>query len=407
MKTYRNIKLTRKTLTAHKVRTGLAITGIAVGVAAVIIMTAVGQGARGEVLGQIEQMGSDLISVRAGKVKTIVGRKRQVNNVTTLKLNDYSAIRDNCPSVALAAPTQYRTFRVKYGQYFSIAEIWGTTEDFPVIRNYTIAKGRFFTPEENKASIRAAVIGGQIHEDLFDKRNPLGEIIRVGNVPFEIIGVLAPKGVSFDGANEDNKIFIPINTALRRVFNLDYIDTVFVRTRGNRYMDTAESEIRQLLRERHRLDRRALPDDFTIQNQVRTIRVEKAAADSFTLLITGIAAISLLLGGVGILAVMLLTVKERTSEIGIRVAIGARSRDILVQFLGEAVTLSIAGGLIGAVSGITGAWLIGTLTQWATVVSMEAVAISTLFSLFTGLFFGVYPARKASLLDPIDAINTE
>lgn len=407
MKIYRNIKLTRKTLSAHKVRTFLALTGITVGVAAVIVMTAIGRGARVEVLGQIEQMGSNLISVRAGKVQTIVGRERQVSNVTTLKLKDFLAIQNECPSVSLAAPVQDRPLKVKYGNYFTTAEIWGTTGDFPCIRNYTAAGGRFFTPEENKASMRVAVMGDQIRQDLFGKQDPLGEIIRVGNVPFEVIGVLEPKGVSIDGANEDNKIFIPINTALRRVFNLDYINTVFVRAKGNRFMDRAESEIRQLLRERHRLDRRKMADDFTIQNQVRTIEVEKDTADSFTLLIVGIAAISLFLGGVGILAVMLLTVKERTFEIGLRVATGARPKDILVQFLSEAVILSLVGGAMGAVSGITGAWLIGALTQWTTVVPMEAVAISTLFSLFTGLFFGVYPARKASLLDPIEAIKSE
>jgi putative ABC transport system permease protein len=285
--------------------------------------------------------------------------------------------------------------------------VLGTTSDYVEIRNFRLSGGRVFTEEENKAGLRVTVLGNQIVEDLFAGTDPIGEIIRVGNIPFEVIGTLAPKGVSAEGADEDSKILIPINTALRRVFNIDYINNIHVRVARREWMDSAEADIQALLRERHRLDRFGKPDDFTIQNQLIALQAEEETSASFTVLIAGVAAISLFVGGIGILAVMLMSVRERTNEIGLRMATGARPRDILVQFLSEATLLGMMGGLTGATIGLTGSWALGIWTAWETAVSTDSIVFSLVFALTVGLFFGVYPARRASLLDPIEALRAE
>jgi putative ABC transport system permease protein len=340
-------------------------------------------------------------------METFVGRARQVGNVTTLELDDAWAVLDECPSVALAAPTQDRPLRVKFGTLSTMTTVLGTTADYVEIRNFRVSSGRLFTEEENKAALRVTVLGSEIVDDLFSGEDPIGEIIRVGNIPFEVIGTLASKGLSAEGATEDSKILIPINTALRRVFNIDYINNIHLRVAKREWMDAAAEEIRLLLRERHRLDRFGKPDDFVIQNQLIALEAEERTSTSFTLLIAGIAAISLFVGGIGILAVMLMSVRERTNEIGLRMATGARPRDIIVQFLSEATLLGMMGGLTGVAIGLTGSWALGIWTAWETAVSTDSILLSLVFTLTVGLFFGVYPARRASLLDPIEALRAE
>ena len=407
MKIYRSIKLSRHALLSHKLRTLLALVGIAIGVAAVIIMIAIGNGAQRAVLREIEAMETNLLVVSAGKMETFVGRKRQVGNVTTLELEDAETIRDECPTVALVAPSQDRPFRVKYAALSQMTTVLGTTSEYVTIRNFRLASGRVFTDDESKAALRVTVLGSQIVDDLFEGEDPVGEILRVGNIPFEVIGTLASKGVSAEGANEDDKILIPITTALRRVFNIDYINNIHVRVAKREWMNAAEADIQEILRERHRLDRLGKPDDFTIQNQVIALRAEADTSASFTALIAGVAAISLFVGGIGILAVMLMSVRERTNEIGLRMATGARPRDILVQFLSEAMLLGLMGGLTGAAIGLAGSWGVALWTAWETAVSTDSIVLSLVFALTVGLFFGVYPARRASLLDPIEALRAE
>jgi putative ABC transport system permease protein len=385
----------------------MALLGIIIGVAAVIVMIAIGHGAQRAVLQRIENMGNNLLVVNAGKVKNIVGRRRQIGNVITLKLEDAEAILESCPSVEQAAPTQEKMMKVKYGNMTTSTKILGTTPEFQSIRNFAIQEGQFFNARENRASQRIAVLGSIVHENLFYGEDPVGEMLRIGSIPFEVVGVMKSKGISPEGANEDNQIIIPLRTALRRVMNINYLNSIFVQIRNQEAMERGESEIRELLRERHRLNRRNKPDDFTIQNQMNLIRAERATTASFTLLIGSIAGISLLVGGVGILAVMLLSVKERTSEIGLRMATGARPRDILVQFLWEALILGISGGLMGIIAGLLSALIIGLVTTWKTVVTPESIVLSTIFSLATGLIFGVYPAKRAARLDPIVALSSE
>ncbi len=407
MKIFKNIKLSRKTLLTHKLRTFLALVGITIGVSAVIMMIAIGKGAQNEVLNQIEEMGTNLIIVNAGRVKTFVGRKRQVSNATTLALKDSKAISSECSSVALTAPAQSKKLQVKYGNVSTNTTIIGTTYDFQKIRNFSIGAGSFFSEMENKAALRVAVIGNKVQVNLFDGDDPIGEIIRVGKTPFEVIGVLESKGVNAEGVDEDDQIIIPINTALRRVFNLYYINTIYAQVKDIELMDKAEAEIRDLLRERHRLAKKAKLDDFTIQNQADVLEAQQEASATFTMLIAGIAAISLMVGGIGILAIMLITIKERTNEIGLRMSVGARPKDILVQFLSEASILGLSGGFFGMVIGIIGTIIVGITTEWHTVVSLQSIFLSIGFSLSVGLFFGVYPARKAALLDPIEALRAE
>ncbi|MFQ5630754.1 MAG: ABC transporter permease [bacterium] len=407
MKLVRNLKLSRKALAAHKLRTILALVGITIGVAAVILMVAIGEGAQREVVRRIEQMGANLLVVNAGKVKKVVGRQQRSGNVETLLLEDYEAILTECPSVRLATPVQDRGRPIKFDNYSTVANVLGATPDFAEIRNFPVVAGRYFSDAENKATRRVAVIGYRVIENLFDGEYPVGEIIRISNIPFEVIGVLKEKGVSPDGADEDNVVVIPIATALRRVFNLNHLDKIFVQATSTNVMERATVEIRELLRERHRLNKRSKTDDFTIQNQIDALNAQRQTSDMFTLLITSIAGLSLFVGGVGILAIMLLSVKERTNEIGLRMATGARPKDVLTQFLAEALVLGLFGGLFGVICGVLGAAIVGKSTAWHTAISPESILISLLFSFAIGLFFGVYPARKASLLDPIEALRAE
>lgn len=407
MKLFRSFKISRKTLLANKLRTFLTLVGIAIGVAAVIIMVAIGKGAQNAVLNQILSMGKNLLIVNAGKANVIAGRRIQTGNVVTLKINDFNAILDECPLVKIATPSQDRTLRVKYGNLSMMTKILGTTSDYLKIRNFSLRNGEFITEEDNKLSRRVAVVGSQVVDVLFKDVDPIGEIIRIGKVSFEIIGVLNSKGVSVEGANEDNQIIIPINSALRRVFNINYLKNIAVQVKSKELMNDAENQIRDLLRERHRLVRKRKEDDFDIQNQIRVIETQKETSSSFTTLIVGIAGISLIVGGIGILAVMLITIKERTNEIGLRMAIGARPKDILVQFLSESLILGFFGGVIGVLFGVFISYGIRLFSSLPTSIFLPSVYLSLIFSLAVGLIFGVYPARKASLLDPIDSLRAE
>ena len=410
MKLYRSLKLSAGSLVVNKLRTFLALLGISIGVAAVMIMTAIGQGSQRLALRQIENMGVNLLTIKAGQVKKIMNRERQFEDVTSLRLRDAEAIAGEVPEVRAAAPVQDRGFQVKYGNIAARAMVLGTTPEFKEVRNYALAGGRFFSEEENKAGLRVAVIGNDILNTLFKNRIPYGETIRIGKIPFEVIGVLRPIGASAEGGNEDIQVLIPLRTALRRVLNVNHLRLIYVQIKDKSSMTRAESDIRELLRERHRLGRQGLRkkmDDFTIHNQVTALAAERETTDSFTLLIAGLAGIALIVGGVGILAIMLLAVKERTNEIGLRRAIGARARDILFQFLLEALLLGLSGGVSGLVLGVFGTWLVGITTALPVAIPLNVVVLSIGFSLSVGLFFGVYPAQKASRLDPIEALRAK
>ncbi|MFO7914539.1 MAG: ABC transporter permease [Candidatus Krumholzibacteriales bacterium] len=407
MKIARSIKISRKQLLTHKLRTVLALVGIIIGVSAVIIMVAIGNGAQNEVLGKIEAMGTNLIIVNAGQVRKSAGRMQVRGTVTTLSLEDVEVLRRTVPLVQSAAPVQSKKMQVKSANLSSNTSIVGTSVEFLDVRNFRTAKGYFFSEEENRASRRVAVLGQTVVDNLFNGANPIGETIRIGRIPFQVIGVMEQKGVDLNGVDQDDQILVPIKTALRRVFNQDYIGSISIQAVSQDKMELAERQIREVLRERHRLNRRDKPDDFTIQSQTELLETRRETTGTFTALITSIAGISLLVGGIGILAIMLIAIRERTNEIGLRMAVGANRRDISLQFVIESAIMSIGGGVVGILLGIIGSLIIAVGTEWAASVSLSSIMYSFGFSLLIGLFFGVYPARKAARLDPIVALSSE
>ena len=408
MRIRRNFALSRKALLRHRVRTALAISGTGIGVAAVLVMIAIGEGAQRELMDRIEAMGRNLLVITAGTAEPLVGRPRGGNFVTTLRPADAEAILEACSRVKRVAPSMDENLQVKYGTLSTRTTVRATTPDFEEIRNFRVARGRYFTHEEDRASLRLTVIGARVAETLFEGIDPIGETLRVGRVPFEIIGVLERKGASLNsGSDEDNQILIPLRTGLRRVFNLEFVSLVYVQTRDAGDMDAAEAEIGSLLRRRHRLDQLGKPDDFRIQNQLLVVAAERETATSFRRLITALASVALVVGGVGILSIMMLSLRERRNEIGLRVAVGAKRRDVRTQFMVEALLLGGAGGVAGLLTGLAAVASIGWATEWRTAVSSPAIALALGAAVAVSLVFGVYPAQRAAALDPIESLRAE
>jgi putative ABC transport system permease protein len=406
MKLIKGTKIALKTLGAHKMRTALAVIGIVIGVSAVVLMVAIGRGAQEAVLKKIQGLGTNLIIVTAGKVRIIAGRPRQTGNTTSLTVRDAEALAAESTAIAGAAPFQGKKYLVKYGEASTNTIVSGTTPEFTDIRNFRPAIGRFFNEDEVKGAMRVAIVGKTVIHNLFEDRAVLGETIRINNVPFEVIGVLEEKGVNAIGQDDDDQIIIPITTVMHRLMNVIYVNNVYIAARNEMLMDKAVADIASILRDRHHL-KPGKDDDFSIQNQMDIVRAEQETSETFTMLLGGIAAISLLVGGVGILAIMLISIKERVKEIGLRRAVGARRKDILLQFLIEALVLSVAGGIIGVALGVAGSLIVGWTSDLPTSVSLLSVAVAFIFSAAIGLFFGIYPARKAAEYDPIHALRSE
>lgn len=406
MKTLRTLRISIRGIFTHKVKATLALTSIAAGVAAVIIVGSIGAGAEERVVRETEEMGTNLLVVRPAEVVISAARSEISGVVTTLTLDDSRAIAQ-LPSVAEAVPGFEDSQTVKAGDTAVSAMILGTTPPYLDVCRFSLRFGRFVTGDDNSASLRVAVLGARINELLFGGQNSVGQRILVRDIPFEVIGVLTAKGVLADGSDEDDRIVIPIRTALRRVFNDTWLNPIFVSVRNVAKMDEARTEIAELLRERHGLEQRNEADDFSIQDKTKVLATERNLAQTLTLLATGLAMASLVVGGVGVLALMLMSVKERTTEIGLRIAVGARSKDILVQFLLESVGLSAGGWLAGAVLGAGGALMIAQVTTWNATIPPELLLMTLGVMTGSGLVFGAYPARRASLLTPITALRME
>jgi len=405
MKLSKNISLSVEILSANKLRTFLSVIGMVVGIASVILMVSAGQGAQKHILDRIRNMGTNLIVVNAGQTQIIAGRQRQMSTVKTLVLEDAEDIARNCSSVASIAPFVNKKLTVRWEDQTANTLVVGMAASGFFIRHFDPFGGRFFTEEESRALKRVAVIGPTVARNLFGESNPVGLNIRLGRVPFEVIGMTFPKGIDQNGADQDDLIIVPIGTAMRRLLNVTYIQSIYVQAKDTRSMAKAESEIQELLRARHRL--RGKPDDFTIQNQETLLATERETSQSMTFLIGSVAGISLLVGGVGILAVMLISIRERRGEIGLRRALGARRPDIRMQFLIESILLAGTGGGIGVIIGVGCAYALSALGYWETLISWPATAAAFLFSAVLGIFFGIYPASRAAGLEPIEALRAE
>ncbi|MDA8019969.1 MAG: ABC transporter permease [Thermoanaerobaculia bacterium] len=408
MRSIRLLRTSLQELFAHRLRASLALLGNGLGIASVLVLIGIGEGARQEVVRGIESFGADLLVVKAGKVQPVRGRVLQPQSqVSTLTVDDAEAITAECPEVSDAVPVHDQPAQIKFGQIATPTTVVGTLPPYFQVRRFTLVRGRTFSAAEERASRRVAVLGATVSETLFGGQDPLGEIIRVGRVPFEVIGVLQEKGVSPDGADEDDQIVVPLRAALRRVFQENYVEFIYAKAHSSDRVEPAEAQVRQLLRRRHRLDRRGRPDDFEIQNLLGVMETRVRASESFTLMVGGVASLSLLVGGFGILSVMLLSTRERCSEIGLRMAVGARRRDILGQFLGEALVLGVTGGVLGVGVGLASAAVVGRLTRWSTAISHELIVAAVAFSMAVGLVFGVIPALRAAGLDPIEALRRD
>jgi putative ABC transport system permease protein len=407
VKVVRGLRISARQLGVHRTRTALSLLGIVIGVSSVISMVAVGHGARQEVMGRIEAMGTDLIMVTPAQVRSAVGRAQVRGTVTTLTPQDAEAILDEVPQVMAAAPWASRRMPVTFEGRSSSTTILGITPEVLDVLNVGTATGSFYTDRDEITAGRSLVLGPSVASALFGDEQAVGRRVRIGQVPFDVVGVLRPRGTDLSGVDQDDVVMIPLRTALRRVFNQEWLGGIYLRARSGADMEPASDQVRWLLRERHRLDGTDADDDFVIQTQVEIMAAHREIGDTFTTLVGGIAAVSLLVGGVGILAVMLMSVRERTREIGLRLAVGAKRRDIRTQFLTEAVMLGTGGGLAGVALGLTGAAVLAVATDWAVQVEPVSVGFSFGFALLVGVFFGVYPAHRASLLDPVVALRSE
>jgi len=405
----RNLRLSIRALSTHRLRTTLAVVGTAVGVAGVLVLTAIGEGARGAVIRQIESLGRNVLVIAAARVQSRAGRELQGAGWTRkLQVADAEAILRGTPAVIRAAPVQQRDMISKYGPIQGPTTIIGTTPQWREIRQFPLSAGRFFTEDENSSRQRVAVIGSDVRKNLLpDTVDPLGRMIRIGRVPFEVVGVLASKGISVDGnASEDDRIIIPLETALNRLFNLDYLQMIYLEVATPAVMSDAQEDAAAILRVRHDVAEGG-PDDFVIQNQRVLLQAQLATQTSFQRLIMGLGFVSLIVGGVGILSIMLLSVRERRREIGLRVAVGARRPDIAAQFIAEALILAGSGGALGILLGTGLASIISSTTSWAARVSEGTLLVAILSAGGIGLLFGVFPAWRAATLDPIRALQAE
>lgn len=402
-----SILISLRQLFINRSTTLFAIVGLSIGIASVITVVSIGNGAKEAAIDQLEKTGTNLIVVNAGKVNKVMQRRDKTDLVTTLRMKDCEAILEGCPLIKEVVPSLDGMVKVKFGSVITKCMINGVTSPYFKIKNFTIDKGNIFSSLDDKSCQRVTVLGGQVSRTLFGKDDPVGKTLFIERIPFVVVGVLKSKGITADGANEDAQVLIPVNTALRRIFNSDYLRRIVIETKDRKEMKVAESEIVEILRKAHRLEAYGRENDFTINSQLSDIEAIESSSRSFTLLIAGVSAIALLVGGIGILAVMLLSVKERNEEIGLRIAFGARRKDIVNQFLAESVILGFTGGIAGFVAGFVTSEILKVASQWHISLTFGPVVVSLLFSIIVGLASGVLPARRASKADPISALQKE
>ena len=401
-------RISFRALKVNKMRSALTMLGIIIGVGAVIAMLAVGTGASKKISDQISSMGSNLLIILPGAT-TAGGVRMGSGTQPTLTMGDAEAIQKECPAVQDIAPVHSGVAQVVYGHQNWSTGVVGTTPSMLIVRDWSLAAGRSFTEQDVKSATKVCLLGQSVVDNLFGDMDPTGQFIRIKNVPFVVNGVLAPKGQSAQGQDQDDTVLIPVTTAQKKLFGTSFpgmIRIIMVKAKSTEDLSSAEKQINDLLRQRHRIGTKQ-DNDFTVRNLTQVMQTAEQSTKVMTLLLGAIASVSLLVGGIGIMNIMLVSVTERTREIGIRMAIGAKTWDIRLQFLIEALTLSLIGGVAGIILGISGSKLISTLAGWTTIISPLSVLLAFGFSGLVGIFFGFYPAYKASLLDPIEALRYE
>jgi len=405
-----SMRIAFRALRMNKLRSGLTMLGIIIGVAAVIATVAIGSGATQRIEEQIASVGSNLIIVLPGST-TSSGLRMGSGNAVTLSEADARDLVVQCPDIAVATPTVRGGAQVVFENSNWATIIFGTTPDYLIIRDLSVSDGVAFSQQDVIGATKSALLGKTVVYNLFGDADPIGQTIRIKQVPFTVVGVLAPKGQSSNGQDQDDVILVPISTAKRKVIgikqaNADAVDVIMMQAKSSGQMQAAQDEAKALLRQRHHLSATEV-DDFSIRNLQEIFAAQEASSNIMSLMLAGVASVSLIVGGIGIMNIMLVSVRERTREIGLRQAVGAKVRDILTQFLVEAVTLAILGGFVGVLLGISASAAISRLAGWNTVVGPGAVALAVFFSALVGIVFGYYPARKAAYLDPIEALRSE
>ncbi len=393
----------------NRLRAGLTMLGIVIGVAAVIAMVGIGEGAKRAVQAQIATMGTNVIIVFPG-FTSASGVRGSQGSAITLTVSDALDLKKKVPLLVDTGWSRRDVMQIVNGNRNWNGPVNGVSPSYLTIRDWSFSSGGAFTQADLDSAARVALIGQTIVDNLFDPgEEPVGAIIRLKNVPFRVIGVLAPKGQSAQGSDQDDVIFIPFTTAERKVFGTSFIGSVgamFASTAQTEDLPVAVEQMREVLRARHRLQGEQA-DDFTIKTQVDIGKVQEGTSQTLTMMLFSIASVSLLVGGIGIMNILLVSVTERTREIGVRMAVGAKRRHIVMQFLIEAMTLSLLGGALGIVLGVLGAKLTTIVAGWPTVISSDVIIVAFFFSLAVGLFFGLYPANKAARLNPIEALRYE
>jgi putative ABC transport system permease protein len=399
------IKIAFRALQRNKMRTVLTMLGIIIGVGAVIAMVALGRGAKAQVAARIASLGQNTLMVFSGSVNR-GGVFTGFGGAGTLTVEDSDAIEKEVPGVIAVSPEVRTGGQIMAGNNNWSTEGRGEDVSYLDIRQWDLAEGAMFTEADVRSAAKVCILGKTTADKLFPNEDPIGQTIRIRNVPMKVLGILKAKGVSMFGSDQDDTLIMPFTTAMKRFAGVTTLRTINVQAASAEEITPVQNAITDLLRQRHRIQP-GRDDDFMIRNPQEFAEAQNATAETMTALLAGIAGVSLLVGGIGIMNIMLVSVTERTREIGIRMAVGARGRDILLQFLIEAVTLSSIGGILGIALGVGGAQMLTALKNWATQVSADSVIIAFIFSAAVGIFFGFYPARKASQLDPIDALRYE
>jgi putative ABC transport system permease protein len=407
---FASVRIALRALRINKLRSALTMLGIVIGVGAVIAMVAVGSGAAQRIKDQISSIGSNLLMVLPGSAMS-GGMRMGHGSTMTLTEDDARTIVAEIPGVTNAGGVMRGTAQIVFGNQNWNTGIQGVTADYPEIRDWDVAQGKFFSQEDVDGFTKVAVLGLTVKESLFGDGDAVGQIIRIRKVPFTVVGVMSGKGQTTWGQDQDDTVIIPLSTAKKRVLgvsqaNARFVGVIQVKVAAPELMAEVEQQVTDLLRQRHRLQPYQ-ENDFQVRNLSDMFAAQEAASKTMTVLLAAIASVSLLVGGIGIMNIMLVSVTERTREIGLRMAVGARSRDILGQFLIEAVTLALIGGVLGISLGVGASKLIATFANWNTLITPASIAMAFGSAAFIGVFFGYYPARKAAYLDPIEALRYE